>query len=265
MLHNKMKRLITCLTLSGVFALIFPATANAQHLTDEELARWTSYIMSLEGRVANHRDDAALMLRLADAYVQIGDLRRALPALEQLTDMGVDPVRIALLRGDVHFNVGEFDQAARAYLRALSRSPHQQHALCQLWRLMLRVSLTNAEVNFDRGSIIQTLQRAGLYFPETYTPTEDGPEEASRLVDQANVLIMRDRPEEAIVILTRSISLDPGSAAAFAALARCYRALNDSEAAIGAYLVYLLLAPDAPDAPRVRRYIGRVIEETHLR
>lgn len=265
MLLLAMKRRVTNLVLCFTVASVLPATASAQHLTDAELTRWTSYILSLEERVANHRDDEALMLRLVVAYGQIGDLRRALPALEQLADMGVDPVRVALLRGDAHFTVGELDTAARAYLRALSRAPNQPHALSQLWRLMLRLSLTHAEVNFDRGAVVETLQDAGLYFPETYTPTVDGPDEASRLVDQANVLLMRERPEESIVTLTRAIALDPGNASAFSALARCYRDLNDPEMAIGASLVYLLLAPDAPDAPRVRRYIGRVLERTHLR
>jgi tetratricopeptide (TPR) repeat protein len=261
------KTLYTVLFLLAVnvASALAPAEAQAQHLTDAELARWTSHILSLERRVARSSDDAALMTRLANAYVQVGDLRRALPALEQLASMGVSPVLIDLFRGDVYFNTGELDSAARAYLRVLTRAPQQAHALSQLWRLMLRVTLTNAEVGFDRDAVVETLQNAGLYFPEAYTPTEEGPQEASRLVDQANTLIPRDRPEEAIVALTRAISLDPGNAAAFAALARSYTALNDFESAVGASLVYLLLAPDASDAPRVRRSIGQVLERTYLR
>ena len=47
--------------------------------------------------------------------------------------------------------------------------------------------------------------------------------------------------------------------------ARAYVDGNDPQSAVGASLVYLLLAPDAPDAARVRQFIGRTIEESNLR
>lgn len=248
-----------------LITLAAPATAAAQQMTDVELQRQVELILELERRVSRHNDDPQLMLRLVDAYAQIGDLRRVLPGLERLSALGVDPIRIALLRGDAYLTVGEYDVAARSYLDALSRAPDQPHALTQLWRLMLRVNLEEAEVSLDREVVIDTLQRAGLYFPDVYEPTAEGPEEATRLLDRANSLLMRGRPEEATVWLTRAISLDPGNAPAFAALARAYRECNDDQAAVGASLVYLLLAPDAPDAPRVRRAIGRVYEQSNLR
>lgn len=237
----------------------------AQELTDRELSQWTEYIFDLEGRVARRHDDAQLMLRLTSAYVRIGDIRRALPALERLADLGIDTLRITLFRGDVHFNVGEFDAAARAYLDALQRAPGQPHALTQLWRLMLRVTLSGQDVEFDRTAVISTLQNDGLYFPEGYSPTANGPQQASRLVDRASALLMRQRSQEAVVLLTRAIRSDPGNAEAFAALSRAYETENDEQSAVGASLVYLLLAPDAPDAPRVRRLIGQVIERRNLR
>lgn len=239
--------------------------ALAQELSDRDLASWTVHIFDLERRVARHHDDAQLMLRLAAAYVRIGDIRRALPALERLGDLGIDPLRITLFRGDVHLNVGELDAAARSYLDALQQAPGQPHALTQLWRLMLRVTLSGQDIEFDRTAVISTLQNEGLYFPEGYTPTANGPEQASRLVDQASALLMRQRSGEAAVLLTRAIRLDPGNAEAFAGLSRAYQAENDEQSAVGASLVYLLLAPDAPDAPRVRRFIGQVIQRRNLR
>ena len=245
--------------------LLAVAPARAQDLTDRELSQWTRYIMDLERRVSRSSDDPRLMLRLAAAYVQVGDLRRAGPALERLADLEVSPVIILLLRGDLYARVGEYDQAVRAYLDVLSRSPHQPYALARLWEVMLRVTVEGAEVGFDRESVIHTLQQAGLYFPEYYRPEPDGPEQAARHLDRARALLMRDRPDDAVVELTRAIDLDPGNADAFAALVRVYRTLHDDESAMGAALVYLVLAPDAADAPRMRRLVGRVIEESHLR
>lgn len=255
----------TIAALAALLLFATPRAASAQEMTDAELAQWIAHVLDLEQRVARRGDDQALMIRLADAYAQLGDLRRALPALERLADMGVEPVRIALLRGDAFFTVGDFDEAARAYLDALQRAPRQTYALTQLWRLMLQATLSDQPTSFDRASVVETLQEAGLYFPDRYTPTPDGPEQASRLVDRASALILRHRSAEAIALLTRAITLDPGNAEAFAALARAYDDDNDAEAAMGASLVYLLLAPDAPDAARVRERIARTIEETNLR
>jgi tetratricopeptide (TPR) repeat protein len=241
------------------------ATSSAQDLSDTELARWTSHVMSLERRVSRNADDAALMTRLTAAYVHIADVRRALPALERLADLRVPPVRLALLRGDLFMRAGDFDQAARAYLDALGRAPRQTHALVQLWRLLLRVTLEEVEVGFDREAVTETLTAAGLYFPESYRASANGPDQAARLVDRAGALLLRDRPEEASVQLMRAIDLDPGNAEAFAGLVRAHRAMNDPESALGAALVYLLLAPDAPDAPRMRELVGRVLEQTRRR
>ena len=239
--------------------------AAAEQLNDEELRRWVEHILELEERVSHHGDDVQLMIRLTDAYIRIGDARRAGPALERLADLGVEPLRIALLRGDLELGLGDHDRAARAYLDALSMAPHQTHALSQLWRLMLEVTLADAQVAFDRATVIETLQREGLFFPGAYTPSPDGPERAARLVDRASAMVRRGSAEEAVVLLTQAIAIDPGNADAFAALARAHASDNDPRSAIGAFLVYLILAPDAPDAPRVRQYIGREIERANLR
>lgn len=256
--------LIVALTIALAAGLASPP-AGAQPMSAEELQQWTAHILDLERRVARHGDDVQLMIRLTDAYIRVGDARRAGPALERLADLGVDPLRLALLRGDLHFNLREYDQAVRAYLDALARAPRQTYALSQLWRLMLQVTLSGAEVGFDRRAVTETLQRAGLFFPGGYSPTPDGPDRAARLVDRASTLLMRDQADRAAVLLTRAITLDPGNADAFATLARAYHEANDPEAAIGASLVYLILAPDAPDASRVRQYIGRQIERANLR
>ena len=246
------------------FALV-DISARAQRLEPNELPHWMNYVIDLERQVSRHGDDVPLMIRLTDAYVRIGDARRAGPALERLADLDVEPLRLDLLRGDLYFNLRDYDQAARAYLDALAHFPRQTYALSQLWRLMLEVTLNGAEVRFDRHAVIETLQRAGLFFPGAYTPAANSSEQAARLVDRANALLLRQHPEEALVALTRAISLDPGNADAFAALARAYHESNDPESAIGASLVYLILAPDAPDAPRIRSHIGRQIEQINLR
>lgn len=248
----------------AALALLLPSQARAQGLGDQELDLWMAYVFDLEGRVARRSDDAELMLRLADAYVRIGDLRRAMPAIERLDDLGVDPVRLALLRGDAHLGVQDWDEAARAYLEALSHAPSQPHALTQLWRLMLQVTLEDAQVSFDRLAVVERLQREGLYFPDDYTPEPDGPDRSSRLVGRAASVLAR-RPEEAAALCIQAIAADPGNAEAFATLARAYQGENDPELAVGASLVYLLLAPDAPDADEVRRAIGRAIERESLR
>lgn len=245
--------------------LVAPRSTHAQGFDERELQQWTEHIFELERRVARRGDDVQLMIRLTDAYIRIGDARRAGPALERLSDLGVEPLRIALFRGDLHMNLEEYDQAARSYLDALSHAEGQPYALSQLWRLMLRVTLSGQEINFDRTSVIETLQREGLIFPPDYSPTPDGPQRAARHIDRAGMLLRRNRAEEAVMLLRRAISLDPGNADAFAVLARAYAANNDTAAAIGASLVYLLLAPDAPDAHRMRLYMSRELERANLR
>jgi len=244
---------------------IFAGESRAQDLTEAELDLWIAYTLDLEHRVAQNQDNVHLLLRLADAYARVGDLRRALPAHDRLAEMGVAPARITLLRGDAFLNAGDYDQAVRSYLEVLSDAPRQSYALTQLWRAMLDVTLSEAEVGFDKRAVIETLQIAGLYFPDAYSPGEDGPAEAELLVDQAAALLTRHRAEEASTLFMRALTLDPGCAQAFAGLARSYAELNDERAAMGASLVYLHLAPDAPDAREVRLFISRIIEETNLR
>ena len=247
-----------------VHLLLLPGPAGAQDLSDAELESWTLYVLDLERRVARSGDDRPLMLRLASAYARIGDLRRAMPALDRLADMGLDPVRLALLRGDAFLGVRMWEEACRAYLDALSRSPRQLHALSQLWRLMLQVTLARAEVPFDRAAVIERLGREGLFFPEVYRPEPDGPERSSRLAGRAAALLSA-RPEEAEALCLQAINLDPANAEAFATLGRAYLAQQDLEPAIGAMLVSLLLAPDAPGADRTRLLIGREMERAGRR
>jgi tetratricopeptide (TPR) repeat protein len=251
------------LFLASAALALAPGPAPAQDLSDEDLGSWARYVLELEARVSRS-DDPRLLLRLVDAYVQMGDLRRATDGIERLEGMGVDPVRIGLLRGDSFFRLRRWDDAVAAYLGVLAVAPDQPYALNRLWRTMLEVTLAQTGVSFDRGAVVERLQAEGLYFPEVYEPEPDGPDQAARLVTRASTLLP-DRPEEAVALLIQAIALDPGNAAAFHALGRAYDASDEPELAVGAFLVCDLLAPDTQIGREARRAVGRHIERASAR
>lgn len=254
-MNNYRNKTIIMLIPFCISILLFTSYLFSSDLSDSQLRNWLIYIGQLEKQVKNHPQNAELLMRLTHAYVKIGDSYRANEAFNNLKVLGIDPVRINILKGDLNYELKQWNEATSIYLNVLSISPYNYYVLSQLWKIVFQSKLSKVAVSFDVQTVIDLLDRRGMYFPLNYLPEKADVNEAQLESDKAMSLMSTGRYDEAVLHFIKALNNEPSNPEYFRGLGTSYKNINDDNKAIGAYTIYLLLNPDAPDKMEVNLYI----------
>ncbi|MFQ5488987.1 MAG: tetratricopeptide repeat protein, partial [Gammaproteobacteria bacterium] len=178
-----------------------------QQLPAPQRAAWDEQIITnalqFSAHFPNHPESAAVLTRVAEDLFARNNPQQALELATRLTRRHPRP-RVELLRtaytiqGHIHFDRGEFDQAARAYEQALRLPADDQRAVIQ--ERLAAVLYKLGEGARAAGRLEQAVDYF-LRIPPIAPPAS--PIAATALHDAAAALIAQEQWQKAIEVLER--------------------------------------------------------------
>ncbi len=180
-----------------------------EQLPVAQRAAWDEQIIAsalqFSAHFPNHPESAAVLTRVAEDLFARNDQQRALELATRLTRRSPRP-RGELLRtaytiqGHIHFDRGEFDQAARAYEQALRLPAAADGQRAVIQERLAAVLYKLGEGARDAGKLEQAVDYF-LRIPPIAPPAS--PIAATALHDAAAALITQKRWQKAIAVLER--------------------------------------------------------------
>ncbi len=241
------------LVVAAILALstLLLGAPSAQDIESIKAERQVSYIASLidkEPSLPQH------YTRMAQAYAQIGDEAQVLRYCAEAVQRGGNALAAELLIGDFYSTQGLYERALERYRTVLAGSPTQPHALTRVWMLLQRSRTDNVGLGADTATLSAILNNAGFYTAER-APANNPAAAAARL-SEGNRLLNENDVRGAIAAYKEAADQDPWNPDIYRGLGIAYARAADQIRAVGAYHLYIALAPpDRPDVPKVRQII----------
>jgi tetratricopeptide (TPR) repeat protein len=212
-----------------------------------DAAGWRAHVEALAGA-----EDAESALRLAQGFGQRGDRAAALRWAAEAELRGAQPLRVAVVRGDIAFAAEDWVAALSNYLEVSQSAPAMAYAQVRLWHSLRRAPADALADTVDVARVRTFLTRAGYHVPLTFPAT---PDRAGALAATArgHAALTRGETPEAISAFYRAIALDPTCPEAWRGLATAETRAGHAAAARAASHLFLSLdPPDTLDTRRVR-------------
>ena len=250
------RRLLRALILKALLCgLMVTSSANAQEFIPENIkVRWERQIKYIESLLRIEPSVPLHYMRLAQAHSRMGNEGEVLRYTRDAVRLGGHRLAADLLVADFYSEQERFGDALSLYLRVIKSSPQQTHALTQAWLLMQRTRLVNTPVPINQADLERRLNNQGFFISPNQTRPDN---EKSRLeVEAGNRLLNRGDVRGAIIAYQTASGADPWSANTYRGLGVAYARDGDYTRALGAYHLFIALAPPGdPDVPRVRQII----------
>ncbi len=213
--------------------------------------RQVSYVQALidsEPSVPMH------YMRMAQAYAAQGQESQVLRYTEEAVRRGGSVLAADIMVGDFYFNQGRYEDALLRYDNVLRQSPRQSHVLIRVWMIIQRSRADNIGLSFDLNGMIRDLNNAGMHIG-LRPPANNAGQARSRLVE-ANRMLNENNISGAVGAYKAAADLDPWNPDIYRGLGVAFARSKDQVRALGAYQLYIALAPpDRADVPRVRQII----------
>jgi hypothetical protein len=212
-----------------------------------DAAGWRAHVEALAAR-----DDAESALRLAQGLGRRGDRAAALRWAAEAEARGVEPLRVAVVRGDIAYFAEDWVGALSGYLEVSRAAPAMAYAQVQLWHSLLRAPAEALAGTVDIARVRTYLTRAGYYVPATFPATPDRPG-ALAATARGHAALTRADTQAAVSEFHRAVTLDPLCPEAWRGLAVAETRAGRAAAARAASHLFLSLdPPDTLDTRRVR-------------
>ncbi len=251
-----MRQPLLTLLAAPLLLLLAPDALRAQELPDEERVRWERQIAYVETLLRAEPSVPLHHLRMAQAWARMGDERRVLDYTEQAVRLGGSPLAADILVGDFYSNMERPADATQRYLRVLKASPDQSHVLTQLW-FIVRAALVpenNLRLPVRLEDLIALLNARGYYVAQKTDGDPDG--RAAALISDGDRRLASGDLTGAQRAFESAAALDPWSPQIYRGLGSVYARQKQADRAVGAYTLYVVLAPpDDRDATRARKII----------
>lgn len=253
--HQHLTLLAWCAWGAMLFAA--PAAADAQSgLSQQELSETVTerQIDYLETLIDREPSLPMHYIRMAQAHAQLGREAAVLRYTDESVRRGGSRLAAELVVADFYFNQGRYEDALARYTDVLRRSPRQSHAQIRAWMIIQRSRIERVALRFDLADMIRRLNNAGLYI--TDRPPALDPARSRARLDEANRMLNQGNVSGAVSVYKEAAALDPFNSDAYRGLGVAYARSRDNLRALGAYQLYVALAPpNRADVPRVRKII----------
>ncbi len=213
----------------------------------------TEHLQALEARARDASGDAQVALRLGQGLGRHGSVGEALRWADEAARRGAHPHRVHIVRGDAYFHGMLYEHAVREYFEVASVAPDNAYAHVQLWRCLREPEHLPEALDLAR---VRKLLVAGGYFapPAPKRPREHGL--ARQLTAKGYTELRAGRFRAAAERFEAAIHQDDTSAEAFRGLGAARSRMGQARRALGAYRVYLELAPrENHELRKVRRLL----------
>lgn len=212
-----------------------------------DAAGWRGHVNALAGE-----DDAESALRLAQGLGRRGDRSAALRWAAEAELRGAEPLRVAVVRGDIAFAAEDWVAALSSYLEVSQGAPAMAYAQVQLWHSLRRAPPDALAGTVDVARVQTFLTRAGYHVPLTFPTTPDRTE-ALAATARGHAALTRGETPAAVSEFHRAVALDPVCTEAWRGLAIAETRAGHAAAARAASHLFLSLdPPDTLDTRRVR-------------
>lgn len=250
------RRLLLTAALLALTLLAPPRLALSQELPEEERVRWERQIAFIEARLRAEPSVPLHYLRMAQAWGRLGDERRVLEYTEAAVRLGGSPLAADILVGDFYSNVERPGDALQRYLRVLKTSPQQGHVLTQIW-FLVRSALdpeSPARLPVRLEDLVTLLNMRGYYVAEKVAGDPEG--RVKSFIEDGNRRIGIGDLDGARAAFEAAANLDPWSSQIYRGLGIIYAKQRQPERAVGAYTLFVALAPPGdPTVPQARNII----------
>lgn len=223
---------------------------------DEDTARisWERQVAYIETLIAAEPSVPLHYMRLAQAYARLGREGEVLRFSDEAVRRGGNALAADILVGDFYFSQGRYEDALSRYIRVLDASPRQSHVLVNTWMIIQRSRSDQVGLRANLEPIIRMLNNAGYHMAVTSQVTNAAAAQAR--VIEGNRLLNENRIPDAVRAYKDAAELDPWNPDIYRNLGIAFARSQDQLRAVGAYELYIALAPpDRQDVPRVRKII----------
>lgn len=191
-------------------------------------------------------------LRLAQGYGARGRLEEALRWAKRAAEGGAHPLRVHIVRGDAYLRAQRFEFAIREFYEVVTGAPDNGYAQVSLWRCFRQADVLPDML--DAARLRAELRKGGLYLPEA--PARPPNVSLGAQLRDAGVAALRaGRFREAVEKLQAALAQNDHDEKAYLALAKAHERLGQQRLAVGAYRLFVELAPretrDTRDAHRL--------------
>lgn len=232
--------------------LLMPTSqANAQ---DAEAIKWDRQIAYIKALIDKEPSLPQHYLRLAQAYAQLGREDMVLKYTDEVVRRGGNPLATEILLGDYYARRGLYERALERYEAVLRKSPTQSYTLTRVWMLVQRSRTDDIGLSANSKAMMTTLNNAGFHISER--PPANNPAAAAARLSEGNRLLNNDDVRGAVTAYKEAATQDPWNPDIYRGLGIAYARSADQVRAVGAYQLYIALAPpDRADVPKVRQII----------
>ena len=243
-------KLVAAAALLCLIALM-STTASAQQ--GDDLA-WDRQIAYIQGLIAKEPSVPLHSMRMAQAYAKMGREGEMMRHVSDALEKGGNKLAADILIGDFLANQGRYDEALRYYTRVLDESPFQGHVLTRVWKLVQRSRSDQVGLPGNITDLSRRLNNAGFYVSDR-PPANNSAAAVARL-NEANRLLNESDVRGAVASYKEAALQDPWNPDIYRGLGIAYARSKDRTRALGAYQLYIALAPpDRADVPKVRQII----------
>jgi tetratricopeptide (TPR) repeat protein len=242
--------------LLSLFTLATLATAApllAQELPESERIKWERQLAYVQSLIEAEPSLPQHYMRAAQAWAQLGQTDQVLRYTQEAVRLGGSPLAADILVADHLTTLGRSQEAMERYLRVLDSSPRQAHTLTRLW-LILQTARGGNERLPNMDSAAARLNNAGYYLSDRPQPPDEGA--ARQRIALGNQRLNNNDIIGAVGAYKEAADLDPWNPDLYRGMGIAYARTGDFDRAVGAYHLYMALAPpDTPDIPKVRQII----------
>ncbi|MBH24262.1 MAG: hypothetical protein CMH57_07395 [Myxococcales bacterium] len=230
------------------------AAQEGDFIPENVQLRWERQIRFLESLVEEEPAVPLHHMRLAQAHARLGDEEAVMRNTREAVRLGGNRLAADLLIADFYSEQERFGEAIRIYLKVISASPRQTHALTQAWLLMQRARLVQLDLPIDKAELERKLNAQG-FFIASGSPESDSATSKAR-VKEGNQYLNAGDIRNAIASYEEAASFDPWNADSYRGMGIAYARNGNFEKALGAYHLFIALAPPSDkDVPKVRQII----------
>lgn len=231
-------------------------------LVDEELPYQATRTY---GSAIGLRPDKPLAyMKRAAALQEQGNLTAALEDLSEASDLGADPLTVALQQADIHYRRASFDEAIDHYSRALTLDPSSPAVLYKLGLACFRGGREEAalsalgqaiearrgfvEAYYLRAAVLKSLGRIDDAESDLLTTLSLRPEAAEVRSALIDFYLETGNAARALEVANEEIDRQPHAASSYLLLADVHRMSGRNDEAIAAVGLALEQDPNLPDA-----------------
>ena len=236
-------------------AVLLSTAAPVEAQEDMEAIKWQRQIDYVQALIDNESSVPLHYIRLAQAYAQLGQEDMVLRYTQEALDRGGNPLSAQILLGDFYADRGMYEEALSRYSQVLLVAPTQSYTLTKVWMLVQRSRTDRIGLPSQNTSgLVKTLNNAGFHISQT--PPANNPAAAAARLREGNRLLNNNDVEGAVRVYKEAAVQDPLNPDIYRGLGIAYARTSDKVRAVGAYQLYIALAPpNRADLPKVRQII----------